>query len=65
MQINLQNKKTATSNIFQIVDQLNIDIVLIHEPHIIDNKLIGIPKNTEHFRQHREEPVQQLLQTRL
>ena len=44
MQINLQHKTTATSNIFQLVDQLNIDIVVIQEPHIIYNRLIGIPK---------------------
>ena len=50
IQINLQHSRTATSNLMQIIHENIPDIVLIQEPHIIGNKIIGIPRNYQLFK---------------
>jgi len=44
-QINLQHTRTATSNLVQLINQHNVDITFIQEPHTINNKLAGLPKS--------------------
>jgi hypothetical protein len=42
-QINLQHFRAATANITQLIEEEKIDILAIHEPYIIQNKVTGIP----------------------
>ena len=49
IQINLQHNRAAVNNILQIIEQLNVDILFVQEPHIIDNKIIGIPSKYRTF----------------
>jgi hypothetical protein len=44
MQINLQHSKVATTNLIQITEEENTDILCIQEPYTIQNKVVGIPK---------------------
>lgn len=41
-QINLQHAKVATDDIIQYVVRSGIDLVLIQEPHVYKNKIIGL-----------------------
>ena len=43
IQINLQHSRAATDNLTQLVETQYIDIAFIQEPHIINNKIAGIP----------------------
>ena len=43
-QINLQHSTTATSNLWQLINQHNVDITCVQEPYTINNKLAGLPK---------------------
>lgn len=49
IQINLQHSRTATSNLIQLINELNIDLVFVQEPYLINNKLAGIPKKFKTF----------------
>jgi exonuclease III len=44
MQINLQHSKVATTNLIQITEKEDTDILCIQEPYTIQNKLVRIPK---------------------
>jgi hypothetical protein len=44
LQINLQHSRAATNNLVKTIEEDGIDILCIQEPHVINNKIIGIPK---------------------
>lgn len=44
LQINLQHKKVATTNLANMIRESNIDLAFIQEPYTINNKVAGIPK---------------------
>ena len=43
IQINLQRSKRATPHLLKTIEEYDIDIVLVQEPHIIGGKVIGFP----------------------
>ena len=45
LQVNLQHKRAATSNLVQMMSENQIDPAFAQEPYIIHNKLAGIPKS--------------------
>jgi len=45
LQVNLQHKRAATSNLVQIINENQIDLVFVQESYIICNNLAGIPKS--------------------
>ena len=45
LQINLQHSRAATNNLMKTTEEEGIDIICIQEPYVINNKVIGIPKN--------------------
>ena len=45
LQVNLQHKRAATSNLVQIFNENQIDLAFVQEPYIIRNNLAGIPKS--------------------
>jgi len=45
LQVNLQHKRLATSNLVQIKSENKIDLAFVQEPYIIRNNLAGIPKS--------------------
>ena len=45
LQVNLQHKRAATSNLVQIMSENKIDLAFVQEPYIIRNNLAGIPKS--------------------
>lgn len=49
LQLNTQHSRVATTNLVQIINEFNIDLLFIQEPYIINNKPAGIPKNYKIF----------------
>ena len=45
MQINLQHSRTATDNLMKLTQQDLTDILLVQEPYLIQNKLVGIKRS--------------------
>ena len=45
LQINLQRSRIGTANLCKTIDDNNIDIILVQEPHIINGKVVGFPLN--------------------
>ena len=44
LQVNLQHKRAATSNLVQMINENQLDLAFVQEPYIIRNNLAGIPK---------------------
>jgi len=44
LQVNLQPKRAATSNLVQLMSENQIDLAFVQEPYIIRNDIAGIPK---------------------
>jgi len=44
LQVNLQHSRVATSNLTQIIQQYNKDIVFVQEPYIVHNRVAGFHK---------------------
>ena len=44
LQVNLQHKRAATSNLVHMMSENKIDLAFVQEPYIIRNNLAGIPK---------------------
>jgi endonuclease/exonuclease/phosphatase family metal-dependent hydrolase len=44
LQVNLQHSRVATSNLTQVIQQYNIDIVFLQEPYTVHNRVAGFPK---------------------
>lgn len=49
VQVNLQHKRAATTNLVQLMQEAQIDIALVQEPYNIHNHLAGIPKSLRTF----------------
>jgi len=47
IQINLQHSRVATDNLVKIIEEGGTHILCILEPYTIQNKVVGIPKNTK------------------
>ena len=45
MQMNLQHSRTATDNLMKLTQQDLTDILLVQEPYLIQNKLVGITRS--------------------
>ena len=45
LQVNLQHKRAATTNLIQMLRENQIDIAFVQEPHVIHSDLAGIPKS--------------------
>ena len=45
LQVNLQHKRAATTNLVQMMRENQIDIAFVQEPYIIHSDLAGIPKS--------------------
>ncbi len=43
IQINLMRSKTATSALSKIIEDMSIDIILVQEPYVVNNRVAGIP----------------------
>jgi hypothetical protein len=43
IQINLHNCMSASSTLFQYMNERNIDLALVQEPYLIDNKVALFP----------------------
>ncbi len=41
--INLMRSKTATSALSKIIEDMSIDIILVQEPYVVNNRVAGIP----------------------
>jgi exonuclease III len=44
-QLNLQHSRSATDNLMNLTKQEHTDILLIQEPYLIQNKLVGITRS--------------------
>jgi len=49
LEVNLQHKRAATSNLVQITNENKIELAFVQEPYIIRNNLAGIPKSLRNF----------------
>ena len=49
LQLNVQHKKEATSNLVQLMSELQIDIAFVQEPYTIRNNLAAIPSSLRIF----------------
>jgi len=49
LQINLQHSRSATYSLMKVIDTDETDIVLVQEPYVYQNKIIGIDKSYRIF----------------
>ena len=49
LQQNLQHSRAATINLTKTIEDLDSDIIFIQEPHLINNRIIGIPTTHRTF----------------
>lgn len=43
-QLNAQHKRVATSNLINLIEQFNADLIFLQEPYCLNNELAGVPK---------------------
>ena len=49
IQLNLQHSRVATDNLMAIIEEDKVDILLIQEPYIINNKIAGVSRKYRIF----------------